>query len=152
NQNWLMHIVAGPANEVATFMRVHNLTARDLMKMSEAELAGLPRVGADAAARMKGILGHFSDAKLIAAGDLEGKHFSWDTGTLYVDPSYLNTELDKIAHWVGNQVRGARAIDEELKSSDSILERGVGYLSGYILDGVSASNNFIKGKLKDASD
>ena len=74
------------------------------------------------------------------------------TNKLYVDPSYLDSSLEKIGSWVGDKVRGARKYDEELKESDSVAKRAVGYASAFILDKVSDANNFIKDKIKTASD
>ncbi len=125
------------------------LTLADLQKMSADQLTQL--VGKQDVVAVQAALNN-PDVQLIARNDFQGKNFSWDKNTWYVDASYLDTDMDKVAHWVGNQVRGARNYDEELKGSDSLFDRAVGYTSGAILDAVSSANSFVKDKIQNASD
>ena len=134
----------------AAAMNRHGLTLGELQTMSLDEIAKLPGIGTQSAREIVRAL-HNSDVQLIAKDDFQGK-FTWKTNTWYVDSSYLDTEIDKVGKWIGKQVRDARSYDEELKASDSLFERVVGYTSAGILDAVSASNEFVKARIRDASE
>jgi predicted negative regulator of RcsB-dependent stress response len=142
-------VIRGGAAHAATVMKLYGLTLGELQNMKADEIAKLPRIGPQTASEIVRAL-HVPDVQQIARDKFD--NLSWQNNTWYVDASYLDTEMDKAAKWIGKQVRGARDYDEELKASDSLFERAVGYTSGAILDAVSASNNFIKEKIKNASD
>jgi hypothetical protein len=134
---------------LASLMKKEGLTLAEIQKMPHDEL--VKKVGAQTAGEITLALGN-PDVKLIAKHDFDGGHLSWQNNTLYVDPSYLDSSLQKISHWIGDQVRTARSYDEELKASDSSWKKAIGYGSAFILDRVSDANNFIKDKIKIASD
>jgi LysM repeat protein len=150
NMNYL-GVVGSGANDLANAMKKNGMTLEELAKMDFKHLAALPGVGEQSAREIQIALGNV-DVQTVAKGNFQGKNFSWEKNTWYVDASYLDTEMDKVSKWVGNQVRGARNFDEELKKSDSLFDRAVGYTSGAILDGVSAANDFVKDKIKTAED
>jgi hypothetical protein len=93
-----------------------------------------------------------ADVQVIARDDFQGKHLSWEKNQLYVDPSYLDSPIQAASKWIGEQVRTARRKDDELKKSDSVLERMIGTGSAAILDAVSAADTFVKDKIKVSYD
>jgi len=132
-------------------MRTKGLTLGELQNMSHADRLALEKNDAHATANLELFLNN-PDTKLIAGHHLDEGALSWQNNTLYADPSYLDSSLEKVGQWVGDRVRGARNYDEELKASDSTWKKVIGYGSAFILDRVSDANNFIKDKLKTASD
>jgi len=136
----------------ADVMKQNHMTASELQGMSERDLAKLPLVGGEEDAhRIKTALAN-SDAQAIARDDFHGKHFSWDRNNTYVDTFYLDTPVEFLAKGIGGAVRSARREDEELKKSNSLLARGLGYFSAGILDGISTADGFVKDKIKSSYD
>ncbi len=141
-------------------MKQTGMTAEELndklRTSGQASLAKLPGVGTTENAQALAHVLNMANTETIMKGDFQGKHFTWDKGERYVDPGFTDSmdaqALRGVSKWVGEQVRSARSQDEELKSSDSILARGLGYVSGGILDGLSATNSFVKDKIKIAHD
>ena len=150
NMNYL-GVVGSGANDLTIAMKKNGLTLDEISKMNFNQLAALPGVGQQSAREIQIALKNV-DVQTINKDSFQGKNFSWENNTWYVDASYLDTEMDKVAKWVGDQVRGARNYDETLKKSDSLFERAVGYASAGILDGVSAANSFVKEQIKTAED
>jgi predicted negative regulator of RcsB-dependent stress response len=132
-------------------MKTKGLTLGELQNLSHADRLNLERGDAKATSDLELFLNN-PDAKLIAGHHLDEGALSWQNNTLYADPSYLDSSLEKVGQWVGDRVRGARNYDDELKASDSAWKKVIGYGSAFILDRVSDANNFIKDKLKTASD
>jgi hypothetical protein len=158
-----LSLVGRGADDAIRAMEDNNLTLAEIQSMNFDQIRRLKHldrsgrtnypdsyVGAESAKAIVAALQN-RDVKQIAQGRFQDK-FSWQNNTWYVDASYLDTEIDKAAQWIGDKFRKARSIDEELKASDSLFDRAVGYTSGAILDAVSASNRFVKEKIKNASD
>jgi len=144
------------AQLATSIMQGQGLTFNDLRKLSPQDIAKLPGVkNQDDVQAMIRVLHKMPEADLIAKGDFQGKHFSWDTGKPYVDPSYLDTAFQAASKWVGEQVRSAPGLYEGLKHSDSILARGLGYVGGAIMDGFSAAGragSWVHDQINVASD
>jgi len=130
-------------------MKGKGLTVADFQKMSHADLVKL--TGEGNLQEIEAALAN-SDVKLIGKHDLQGGDLSWQNNSLYCDLKYLDSSLDKVGQWVGDRVRGARNMDEELKASDSLAAQALGYASAFVMDRVSDANGFVKDKLKTAAD
>jgi hypothetical protein len=109
-------------------MERHGYTIDDLRAMDVKELAA--HAGMQNALAVKGLFS--SSAK-------------WSG-----EASHLITETDVIAKFIGEQVRDARAYDESLKKSASMVKCGIGHASAAVLDAVSETNGAINGSLETA--
>jgi hypothetical protein len=148
----VLNDISKGAKLAVTVMKTNGLTAADLEGMDYKKLATLPGVGSEADAKMLRRVLNMQDASTIAKGDLQGHQFSWDKKSLYVDPSYLDTPRQRAIKWIGEQVRTARAQDEVMRQSDSWVQQGIGWASAHVLDGISATNSFVKEKIDTAYD
>lgn len=149
NLNWLQGAEAGAAF-TAIVMKKDNLTLAELQNMKVTDIARLPRIGMESANLIDRAL-HIGDVKQMARGQFQD-NFSWHNNTPYVDASYLDHTYERSAKFLGDVVRDLRSKDEDLKESDHWYHRAAGYTSGAILDAISASNQFVKEKIKDASE
>jgi hypothetical protein len=148
----LLNDISKGAKLAVEVMKKNGLTAADLEGMDYKKLATLPGVGSEADAKILRKVLNMQDASTIAKGDFQGHQFSWDKKSLYVDPSYLDTPRQRAIKWIGEQVRTARAQDEVMRQSDSWVQKGIGWASAHVLDGISSANSFVKEKIDTAYD
>jgi hypothetical protein len=145
----LRDISAG-AKLAVSAMKSNNLTMRDLEGMDENALANLSGVHNKAEAQLLKKTLNMADMALIGIDHLESKNFTWEQGKMYADLSIYKQPGEKLAEWVGEQVRGARSIEEEWKHGDSTALKIYGTLAAGVLDGISAADSFVKDAIKTA--